>query len=122
MARQTPEGRVKDAIKKALKNHHPDSFFFLPVSNGMGRHGIPDFVCCIPVEITQDMVGQKIGMFAGIEAKTATGKVSALQAACLNEIGEAHGATSVIRGSEFADLAVKDLRYMVGGNMWEAEK
>ena len=40
----TPEGKVKTAIVKWLKARN--IWYFMPVSNGMGRHGIPDFVCC----------------------------------------------------------------------------
>lgn len=41
---QTPEGRVKAAVKKFLRES--DIWYFCPVSNGMGVSGIPDFVCC----------------------------------------------------------------------------
>lgn len=41
----TPEGRVKHAVKKRLKA--AGVWFYMPVQNGMGRVGIPDFVCCI---------------------------------------------------------------------------
>jgi hypothetical protein len=64
----TPEGRVKDAIKKRLNKAgvwqagqpQPENvrgWYYMPVPNGMGVHGIPDFVCCID------------GRFVGIEAK-----------------------------------------------------
>lgn len=41
---KTPESRVKDAVNQILKNH--SVWFFKPVSNGMGVHGIGDYVCC----------------------------------------------------------------------------
>lgn len=100
MAKMTPEGRVKSAIKKKLQEVAPDSFHFLPVSNGMGRHGIPDFVCCVPTVITPDMVGGAIGVFVGIEAKTHTGKISPLQHTCLDDIKDASGSALVVWGSE----------------------
>ncbi len=103
MAKQTPEGRVKDAIKKKLQELDPNSFYFLPVSNGMGRHGVPDFIGCVPTEITQDMVGNRIGVFVGIEAKTYNGKVSPLQHQCLDEIAAAFGAAIVVWGSDDVD-------------------
>jgi hypothetical protein len=56
----TPEGKVKLAIKKILDKH--EAWFFMPVQNGMGKVGIPDFVCCYK------------GHFLGIEAK-APGKM-----------------------------------------------
>ena len=40
----TPEGKVKHAVKQELKRR--DIWYFLPVSNGMGQVGIPDFICC----------------------------------------------------------------------------
>lgn len=40
----TPEGRVKHAVKQELKRR--DIWYFMPVSNGMGQVGIPDFICC----------------------------------------------------------------------------
>jgi hypothetical protein len=41
---QTPEGRVKDDVKKVLKAR--DIWFFMPMQNGFGVVGIPDFICC----------------------------------------------------------------------------
>lgn len=43
MAR-APEAKVKDAVKKLLKEY--GIWFYMPVQNGMGVVGIPDFVCC----------------------------------------------------------------------------
>jgi hypothetical protein len=40
----TPEGRVKAAVKKRLKEL--GVWWYCPVSNGMGRVGAPDFICC----------------------------------------------------------------------------
>lgn len=40
----TPEGKVKDAVKKELRKR--DIWFFMPMQNGFGVVGIPDFICC----------------------------------------------------------------------------
>jgi hypothetical protein len=40
----TPEGKVKDAVRKYLRANH--IWFYQPVQNGMGVVGIPDFICC----------------------------------------------------------------------------
>lgn len=69
----TPEGKVKDQVKKVLKDN--GAWFYMPVQNGMGVVGIPDIVGCIPITITEDMVGQTIGHFVAIETK-ALGKSS----------------------------------------------
>ena len=87
----TPEGRVKQQIKEELKRR--GCWYFMPVSNGMGRHGIPDLIACQPTLITQDMVGQYIGVFVGIEAK-APGKrnnATELQKRNIIEINRAGG-------------------------------
>ncbi len=57
----TPEGRVKNEIKKVLKDY--GIYYYMPMSNGMGRVGAPDFICCYK------------GKFLGIEAK-APGKIN----------------------------------------------
>lgn len=40
----TPEGKVKGAVKKLLKER--GIWWYCPVQNGMGVVGIPDFICC----------------------------------------------------------------------------
>lgn len=40
----TPEGRVKAAVKKWLVARK--IWYYMPVQNGMGQVGIPDFICC----------------------------------------------------------------------------
>lgn len=57
----TPEGKVKDAVKKLLKER--GAWYFMPVSNGMGQVGIPDIICCYK------------GLFLAIETK-APGKIA----------------------------------------------
>lgn len=67
----TPEGKVKLDIKKWLFDHgliragstkehwpeNPRGWYYMPMQNGMGVHGIPDFICCVA------------GKFISIEAK-----------------------------------------------------
>ena len=40
----TPEGRIKQAVKQYLKRR--GIWFYMPIQNGMGQVGIPDFICC----------------------------------------------------------------------------
>jgi hypothetical protein len=80
----TPEGRVKDAVKRWLREHR--IWYFMPVSNGMGVHGIPDVLCCHE------------GQFVGLEVK-APGKrnnVSAKQEFQMAAIVAAGGKCAVI--------------------------
>lgn len=93
MAR-TPEGKVKDALKKLLKEEFPQVWTYWPVSNGMGAHGIPDLIMCAG------------GIFIGAEVKAVGKKVTLLQANQLEQIQRSGGAALVLRGDE----AVNDLR------------
>ena len=91
----TPEGRVKKAVKAHL--NELDLWYYMPVQNGMGRVGIPDFICCVPVTITEDMVGKRMGAFVGIETKAPgkRGNTTANQKRELSGIDKAAGATLV---------------------------
>ena len=51
----TPEGAVKKKVKEWLVKH--GAYYYMPVSNGMGRVGAPDFIVCLA------------GRFIGIETK-----------------------------------------------------
>jgi hypothetical protein len=80
----TPEGKVKAAIKRKLIEH--GIWFYMPIQNGMGVTGIPDFICCWD------------GRFLAIEAK-APGKranLSANQERVIAMIGVAGGIAMVI--------------------------
>lgn len=57
---QTPEGLLKKAVKKALTEQ--GFWYFMPMQNGMGVVGIPDFIVCAR------------GLFVAIETK-APGKL-----------------------------------------------
>ena len=111
----TPEGKVKAKIKSWLSRTFPSVFQFMPVSNGMGKHGIPDHIACVPIVITQYMVGQTIGVFVGIEAKTAKGVVSKHQARCMAEIVAAGGIVEVVYGTdESFDLMCRSVKNKLG--------
>lgn len=81
----TPEARVKNAVKKLLTEH--GVWYFMPVSNGMGRHGIPDIICCVR------------GHFMAIECKAGKGgkgKPTALQEREMERIVAAGGDALVV--------------------------
>lgn len=99
----TPEGKVKLAVKKRLNANRV--WWFAPMQNGMGRVGIPDFICCQPVRITADMVGKEIGVFLAIETK-APGKLNTLtanQEKVISEILEHAGQAHVVDAAEQID-------------------
>lgn len=81
----TPEGRVKDAVKKLLKSR--GVWYFMPIGGAFTRHGVPDFSCIAP--------GNKAFF---VETK-APGKLSTLtpnQANCHEEIRQRGGVVLVI--------------------------
>lgn len=109
--RSYKEPKVKQLVKDWYDAQ--DAFSWAPVSNGFGVHGIPDRVGCVPVVITQEMVGKRVGVFVGIESKGSErkrekdGGVSPQQRAKLNEITLAGGAAAVAYGPE--EIANMDL-------------
>jgi hypothetical protein len=79
----TPEGRVKNGVKKVLKDR--GIWFFMPMQNGFGVVGIPDFICCWE------------GHFLAIETKAPgkRGDTTANQERKLQEIRD-HGGMSLV--------------------------
>jgi len=75
----TPEGKVKDKIKKILKAH--DIYYAMPHGAGYGNAGVPDFLCCWK------------GKFVAVEAKANGGRTTALQDKNISDI-EASGGTA----------------------------
>ena len=67
-----PKKIVTEAHVKALTNwwfKTRDAFRFSVVQNGLGIHGIHDDLACVPVVVTQAMVGKRIGLFVSVEDK-----------------------------------------------------
>lgn len=93
----TPEGKVKDKIKKILKAH--GVYYAMPYGAGYGNAGVPDFLCCMK------------GKFLAIEAKAHdNSKTTALQKQQLEHIEAAGGNTFVIHSANvhFFELWVKE--------------
>jgi pantoate kinase len=79
---QTPEGKVKDKIKKILKANN--IYFAMPMGTGYGNAGVPDFLCCFK------------GKFVAIEAKANGGETTALQKKNIAEIEACGGMAWVV--------------------------
>lgn len=104
----TPEGDVKKKIKRWLAKHLPRSWHYMPVPMGYGVNGIPDFVCCVPITVTPDMVGKEVPVFVGIEAKTAKGKQTPNQVARQIDIEAAGGIYILAKGFDAVDGILDD--------------
>ena len=79
---QTPEGKVKDAVKKILKSLN--IYYFMPATGGYGRSGVPDIVGCVN------------GRFVAIECKAGLNQPTALQEREMENIKNAGGVAVVI--------------------------
>ena len=91
----TPEAKVKHSVKKELEQRGfwkagtamplvVNGWYYMPVSNGMGSNGIPDFICCW------------LGKFFSIETKAKGKKPTENQLMRHREIKEAGGTVLVI--------------------------
>lgn len=78
----TPEAKVKEKIKKILKEH--GVYYAMPMGTGYGNSGVPDFLCCVN------------GRFLAIEAKAGKGIPTALQEKNLRDIKAAGGYAWVV--------------------------
>lgn len=88
----TPEGKVKAKIDKLLKEY--GVWYFKPVSNGYGRMGISDYICCLPG-----------GKFLAIEAKAdEKKKPTELQQANLVELTKQGAEALVIHAGNIDEL------------------
>lgn len=84
----TPEGKVKEWIKKWLDTNMPGHWRVMPRGGPFGKGGCPDFLICW------------MGVMIAIEAKAEGGQVSALQFNQLKQIGEAGGVAAVVMGKD----------------------
>ena len=80
----TPEGRVKNDIKKYLKTVE-DCWFFMPIGGPYSAHGIPDIIGCVG------------GEFFAIECKAPgkAGSTTANQERVIEEINASGGVVFV---------------------------
>lgn len=61
------ENHVKAMVKTWFDARR--AWHYAPIQNGMGVHGIPDRVGCVPIKVTPRMVGKWIGLFVAVESK-----------------------------------------------------
>lgn len=81
----TPEGKVKDRVKKLLRAYNV--YYHMPVMNGMGAPTL-DFVCC------------HNGRYITIETKAPGKKPTPRQEITMNDVRKAGGFVFVVDGSE----------------------
>lgn len=92
------ERDVKAEIKRIVgiyreyvyRVHGLKIFDFMPVSNGMGKHGIPDFNFCV------------FGFWLSVETKYGSNEPTARQKAMLREIKDSGGIALVVNETNLA--------------------
>ena len=92
----TPEGKVKKAVKDYLKEI--GAWYYMPVSNGMGRVGCPDILVCYK------------GRFMAFETK-APGKIKNVtpnQEREITDIQRANGLALVVDDVQQVKDAIND--------------
>jgi len=87
---KTPEGEIKDQVRKILDEMK--AYYFFPAANGYGRTGIPDVIACIG------------GHFVGIECKAGSKQPTALQQRELDNIEKAEGTGLVVNADNIGNL------------------
>lgn len=85
----TPEGKVKEVVKKFLKEK--GIYYIMPATGGYGSSGAPDIVVCHK------------GKFYGLEVKSGANKPTALQMDNLSRIEKNGGYAIVINESNVND-------------------
>jgi hypothetical protein len=86
----TPERKVKDKVKKILKEL--GAYYAMPATGGYGSSGVPDFLVCYR------------GRFFGLECKANGGKTTALQEKNLEDIRKNDGVAFVVNEHNVGNL------------------
>lgn len=86
---QTPEGKVKDAVKKLLKKH--GAYWHMPVQTGYGAPALDFHVC-------------HRGRYAAVETKAAGKKLTQRQVFISEEVTKAGGKVFKVIGMDLHEL------------------
>ena len=92
---KTPEGKIKDIVKKKLKE--AGVYYFMPVQNGMGAPALDFFVCYK-------------GLFIGIETKAPSKTPTPRQRLTMEEIRNSRGWCAVIDSEQAAEGILEQLK------------
>lgn len=77
-----------------------------PFSTGLPE-GFSDILAAVQVEITPDMIGKTLAVFAVVEVKSSTGRATAQQKKFIETISNAGGLAGIARSADDAMKIVK---------------
>lgn len=90
----TPEGKIKEKVKKLLKEYGDELYYHMPVQNGMGTPSL-DFICCYR------------GHYFAIETKAPDKDLTERQRVTADEMQRAGG--TVFRVRDQSDLSTLEM-------------
>lgn len=88
----TAEGKVKMFVRKFMREHFPDHFYYSPMGGAFGKSGMPDHIYLIN------------GILVCIEIKADKGKLSALQEQTLKQLSKQGALCAVVYGKDEAKM------------------
>lgn len=92
MREMKKEADVKEAVKEILRSYEPHVWWYMPVQNGFGVRGIPDFIACVN------------GKLLAIETKFGRNPLSEWQKVQIDKIRGAGGIPLVVTEKNTHDL------------------
>lgn len=67
MSKRDPQ--TENDVKALVKDWFEGGWSYAPIQTGMGEHGIPDRIGCLPIVIAPEDVGKMFGLFVAVECK-----------------------------------------------------
>jgi hypothetical protein len=97
---KTPEGRVKDDVRKRLRQ--AKAYYCMPVQTGFGNNNMLDFIACVPATKACEKCGHPAlyGQFVSIETKAFRNVLTGRQRRTRSEIRKAGGYVFVVRSDK----------------------
>ena len=107
MSEQAIQQRIRLALSRGATRLWRNNTGMLTDANGRPvRFGLcpgsADLIGYTTIEVTPDMVGQRLAVFTAVEVKTQTGRPTAEQAAFLEHVRQAGGRAGIARSIDDA--------------------
>jgi hypothetical protein len=102
--------RIMLALSKRCILFRNQSGFYIqdgrPIRYGIANPGGADLIGWTPIEITPDMIGQRVAIFTALEVKTEKGRPTKEQLAFIEAVKRAGGIAEIVRSEDDAKNTV----------------